>query len=135
MPNVWLTKFVDDVAPHVSSWDGDVPLQCHVFRNCDGELDEWEVTLFGEPQTFGGRLKSVAFDAPLNVSVLHVAAVFEEVESCHWQTANIDGSDELGPHFSVIGVYEGHNVWLRILSRAPERLRKSARAIRAQSAE
>lgn len=135
MPNVWLSKFVEEVGEHVSAWDGDVPLQCHVYYNQEESLDEWEVTLFGEPQSFGGRLKSFKFDAPLNVNVLHVASVFEDVESCHWQTANIDGSDELGPHFSVIGTYAGRAVWLRILSRAPERLRKEALPVGSYSAE
>lgn len=135
MPNTWLSKLVDEVAAHVTSWDGDIPLQCHVFRNRDEGRDEWEVTLFGEPQNFGGRLASLNFDAALSVNVLHVAAVFENVEACHWQTANIDGTDELGPHFAVTGSYQGRQVWLRILGQAPERLRQTAQQVRSHFAE
>ena len=129
MPKAWLAQLVEDVSSHVISWDGDVPLQCHVFHNNDQQQDEWEVTLFGEPQTFGGRLASLSYDSCLSVSVLHVAGVFEDIDACHWQTANVDASDELGPHLAITGKYQGRRVWLRILGRAPERLREAAIAV------
>lgn len=126
LPKRWLSDLVNDVSPSVMSWNSDVRLQCHVYQNSDEEQDEWEVTLFGEPQTFGGRLKPFSYEACLTIDVLSVTAAFEEIHSCHWQTGTVDSSDELGPHLAVCGSYQGNRVWLRLLGQAPERLRAEA---------
>ena len=135
LPKRWLTQLINEVAPHVVSWNDEVNLQCHVFQNTDADGDEWEVTLFGEPQTFGGRLKSICIDSCLTVNILNVATLFEDVDTCHWQTGTVDQSDELGPHVAVCGSFRGRRVWLRILSKAPESLRRCATTVPKHLAE
>ena len=121
-PTKWLTRLVSEVSKFMLCLDGNAPVQCHLYHNED-DRDEWEITVFGEPNRFGGRLAKHSIDRCFSVDVLGVVMLFEDVESCQWQTSNIDASDELGPHLSVCGRFEGHQVWLRVLSRAPERLR------------
>lgn len=122
----WIEQLVSEVAAQMRCLDGDVPLNCHIFQDSNGE---WEVTVFGEPQTFGGRLKGLPFDVRYSIDVLGLATVFDVIESCTWQTGHIDGTDELGPHVAVCGIFGGHRVWLRVLSRAPEKLRHQAEVI------
>ena len=124
----WIEQLVSEVAAQMKSLDGELPLNCHVFQDGDGG-GEWEVTVFGEPQSFGGRLKGLTFDARYSIDVLGLVTIFDVIESCTWQTASIDGTDELGPHVAVCGVFQGHRVWLRVLSRAPEKLRQQSEVI------
>lgn len=124
----WIEQLVSEVAFQMRCLDGEVPLNCHIFQDSN-EGGEWEVTVFGEPQIFGGRLKGLTYDVRYNIDVLGLATIFDVIESCTWQTASIDGTDELGPHVAVCGVFEGHRVWLRVLSRAPEKLRNQTEAI------
>ncbi len=122
----WIEQLVTEVAAQMRCLDGAIPLNCHHFQDDGGE---WEITVFGEPQTFGGRLTRLTYDARYSIDVLGLATIFDVIESCTWQTANIDGADELGPHVAVCGVFQGHRVWLRVLSHAPEKLRHSTEVI------
>lgn len=124
-PAKWLNQLVDAVASCMTCLDGPNPVQCHFFLN-EAEGPEWEVTVFGEQLSFGGRLHSLSYDARYSVDVLSIAALFDKIDSCLWQTTSINPSDELGPHVSCSGEVKGHKVWLRVLGHSPERLREQA---------
>lgn len=127
-PGPWLNQLVDAVASCMTCLEGPNPVQCHYFFN-DDERQEWEITVFGESLSFGGRLSSLSYDPRYSVDVLSLAALFDTIESCQWQTRSIDSSDELGPHVSCIGDVQGHHVWLRVLSHSPERLRNQGASL------
>ena len=122
-PSQWLNDFVTQVTASMTMLNEPVEYSCHVYCS---ELPhsevEWEVTLFAEPQTLGGRLEHYPVQPAMSVDVVSVMTVFDSLDSCRWQSETIALDDELGPHVSVEGTYRGHRIWLRLLSRAPESL-------------
>lgn len=122
-PAKWIARLVNEVSKHMFCFEGlNTAVQCHVFHNRDVS-DEWEITVFGEPNRFGGRLARHSIDRCFSIDAMALMMLLEDVESCQWQTSNVDGTDELGPHLSIVGGFQGHRVWLRVLARAPEKLR------------
>lgn len=116
----WVRQLVDSVAEATTSINSEGELGCHVFRNQSDALDEWEITIFGEPDAMGGRLASYATNPVFSVDALAVATLFDTLESCRWQTGLIDSEDDLGTHLSVEGIQNGQAVWLRIVGQKPE---------------
>lgn len=116
----WVRQLVDSVAEATTSINSDGELGCHVFRNQSDTLDEWEITIFGEPVAMGGRLTSYSTDPVFSVDAFAVATLFDTLTSCRWQTGVIDSEDDLGTHLSVEGIQNGQAVWLRIVGQKPQ---------------
>lgn len=116
----WVRQLVDSVAEATTSINSEGELGCHVFRNQSDTLDEWEITIFGEPVAMGGRLAPYSTDPVFSVDALAVATLFDTLLSCRWQTGLIDSEDDLGTHLSVEGIQNGHAVWLRIVGQKPQ---------------
>jgi hypothetical protein len=126
----WLRELVNDVAKSSDSLETDAELSCHVFQN--PETAEWEVTLFAEPPTWGGRLSHSSTSPVLSIDVQAVTSVFDAILNCRWQTAELSADDDLGAHLSIEGVVHGHAVWLRVLSGKPTVLSDEATPLRFQ---
>ena len=47
-------------------------------------------------------------------------AAFEKVADLHWRSQSFGPHDNLGSHVSIEGVCQGHEVWLQVLSEAPD---------------
>lgn len=47
-------------------------------------------------------------------------SAFERVDALHWCAHSMGPHDIIGPHLSLEGIYQGHRVWLRVLSDPPE---------------
>lgn len=120
-PGQWLDHFVNAVGHFMQCMGESRPIQCHAFHN-DAEDGEWEITVFGEPQRFGGRLAALDIETAYTIDVLGIAMLFDEIESCRWQTSQVDVWDELGPHAAFLGTLGDRKIWLRVCSRAPKRL-------------
>ena len=116
----WVRRLVDSVAEATTSINSDVELGCHVFQNQSGTVNEWEITVFGEPVRMGGRLASYSMDPVFSIDALAVATVFDTLISCRWQTGQIDSEDDLGTHLSIEGIQNGEAVWLRIVGQKPK---------------
>lgn len=112
----WLSQFVDRVLANAAQLGVESGTGCHVYRNTDGE---WEVTLFSDEESTGRMLGLNAIPAALSVDVFELVRVFDELSSCRWQSAPAAWDDDLGAHLSVEGKFEGHAVWLRIVSKMP----------------
>ena len=65
----------------------------------------------------------------LRVDLRAIGEMFAQVDSVQWQALPLGANDELGPHVSLEGTYEGNPVWLRILSKAPKRFKPGRRAV------
>jgi len=115
----WIRQLVESVSKVTMAISDETELGCHVYRNQSGEIDEWEITLFGDPSTLGGRLASYAIDPVLSVDALALAMIFDTILSCRWQSGKINSQDDLGPHLSVEGILNGESVWLRIVGKKP----------------
>lgn len=122
-PPLWLQDLIEQVTETVTPLAQPAELACHYFHSTSGD-DEWEVTLFPETPQFGGRLTGYHTADALSVDVFALVQVFDLVSNCRWQTQVVASDDEIGPHLSVEGEYEGNNVWLRVASNPPSRLLK-----------
>lgn len=116
----WIHQLVESVTEVTTAISDKAELGCHVFRNESGDCHEWEITLYGEPDSMGGRLASYASAPVLSVDALAVAMIFDTILSCRWQTGQVNSQDDLGPHLSVEGILNGEAVWLRIVGQKPE---------------
>ncbi|WP_145219811.1 hypothetical protein [Gimesia alba] len=102
-------------------YDVDVlaPIGCHFFFN--DSCNEWEVTLFASnTEIVGGEWDGVLAPSKFCFDILKVGEIFEEVQAMHWQALPVNFDDQLGPHISIEGTYEGHQVWVRVLAESPE---------------
>ncbi len=116
----WLSRFVDRVLASVTALSIPGQFNCHTYFN--DTADEWEVTLFARSSQFGGRLKGLSQNCPIAVDVFELASCFSQVDGCGWQSARIDSEDDVGPHLSIEGDFDGHRVWLRMPGQVPKRL-------------
>jgi len=114
----WLTELADRVVDQLHALDTLGPIGCHF---CLHE-DVWEVTLFaGTTEIVGGRRDGARQGTRFSLDLKSVVELFDEVDALGWQSHSFGEShgDDLGPHVSVEGRYQGQSVWLRILASAP----------------
>lgn len=116
----WIRHLVESVSEATMSISEETELGCHVYRNRSNDIDEWEITLYGEPSSLGGRLASYSVNPVLSVDALAVAMIFDTIQSCRWQSGAVNSNDDLGTHLSVEGILNGEAVWLRIIGQKPE---------------
>jgi hypothetical protein len=125
-PPAWLKELADRAALLLMPVDLLAPVGCHFCRV--GRT--WEVTLFvASTQIVGGRRDGVLRHSRFRVDLKELLALFSKVRECTWQPLSLGSSDQLGPHLSIEGTCQRHDVWLRILSRAPRGYEPGRRAI------
>ncbi|MEX0715077.1 MAG: hypothetical protein WD066_00750 [Planctomycetaceae bacterium] len=123
VPPSWLSHLADQVAQRLRAADILAPLGCHYYRN--RVLDQWEVTIFaGSTEIVGGELDGELRYSNFQLDLRELFGLFDLVDTFHWQADQMGPDDELGPHVSVEGSFEGHPVWLRVLARPPARFPK-----------
>ena len=125
LPPTWLREFANAVAGTIQPVDVLAPLGCHFHR--DGDV--WEVSLFASStEIVGGQQDGNVRPSRFAVDLAALTGVFEQVQTFHWQVMAANRWDELGAHVSLEGRYQGHAIWLRILSRAPQRFQPGRQA-------
>jgi hypothetical protein len=96
------------------------PIGCHFFYNKKNQ--QWEVSLFASAtEIVGGEKDGIVNSSNFSADLKSIAGIFTEVHRLDWQALSNGSEDEVGPHISFEGNYEGHEVWLRILASAPKR--------------
>ena len=122
-PPNWLAKLANQVASEMTGVDILSPIGCHYFRN-EGPAEQWEISLFAaRTEIVGGQRDGVETLSRFTLDLKSIACIFSEVKRFHWQGLPFgsESEDEVGPHISIEGTFEGHSVWLRILASAPKR--------------
>lgn len=118
-PPDWLKTMADQVASLMYDVDVLAPIGCHFFHH--HSRDEWEVTLFASnTEIVGGEWDGVLAPSKFCLDILKLREIFDEITALYWQALPVSYDDQLGAHVSVEAVYEGHQVWLRVLSESPE---------------
>lgn len=118
-PPSWLNSMANQVASLMYDVDVLSPIGCHFFFN--DSRNEWEVTLFASnTEIVGGEWDGVLAPSKFCFDILKVGQIFGEIQAMHWQALPVDFDDQLGPHVSIEGTYEGHQVWVRVLAESPE---------------
>ena len=117
-PPEWLTRLSEHLLGAVIPSDVLAPVGCHY--TCVDSI--WEVTLFpGATEVVGGAMDGKRCTSRFTLDLATVHGLMSEIGDFYWQTLPYDRNDELGPHVAIAGKYEDHQVWVRILARAPQR--------------
>ena len=84
--------------------------------------EEWWILLvYPTPvELLGGAEDGAQMVTGFTLEVRDLLAVFSDIEAIHWQTQSFGDHDLLGPHLSIEGVYQDHQVWLQVLAEPPE---------------
>ena len=113
-PPQWIRLLVDEVSAALHLWV-EMPLECHVAY----DSDRWEITLFLNGEEFvGGALDGRRQVAPFAVDLLQLQDLIQVAE-VSWQAHAVDLHDDLRTHLSILGIYRGERIWLRILANPP----------------
>ncbi len=125
-PPEWLQQLADAAALQMIPADMMAPVGCHFCL-----VDEiWEISLFAaNTQIVGGKQDGVLRPSRFQVDLQAVTKLFSAVHHLAWQPLPLAADDELGAHVAIDGLYAGHSVSLRILSRAPKQFTAGRRAI------
>ena len=113
----WLVSLVDAVGNCMEFHCALGPL---AFR-WRQEGDFWEIAVYYTPgEVIGGAEDGAVIVPGFSLHVQELISAFEKVTDVCWCSHSFGPHDSLGPHISIEGVYQGHEMWLQVLAEAPE---------------
>lgn len=116
-PPTWLETLVDIISNCIEPHSPMGPLEYGYLL----EEDIIELIVYPTPvELVGGAADGAVVVPGFSLDLQALQSAFERVEAVHWQAHDMGPHDFDGPHLSVEGLYEGHSVWLRLLSEPPE---------------
>ncbi len=85
------------------------------------EEDQWQIMVYPTlGELIGGADDGALVSPGFSLDVQELTTAFEELVDVHWQAQALGPHDQQGRHISIEGVYDGHQVYLQVLSDAPE---------------
>ena len=79
----------------------------------------WEITVYPTPiELVGGAADGELVPPGFSLRLQELWSSFEEVTDVNWCAYDFGPHDPDGPHISIEGVYQGHHLYLRVLSEA-----------------
>ena len=115
-PPAWLESLVDAVAKCMAPHNVLGPLG---YRWGE-EAGAWEVVVYPTvAELVGGAEDGVIVFPGFSLDLRELSAAFEQVTAVHWQSHAFGPHDQAGPHVSIEGCYQGHQVSLQVWSEAP----------------
>ena len=85
------------------------------------EDDLGELLVYPTPvELVGGEEDGAIVIAGFYLDLHELLAAFEQVTGLQWYAHGLGPYDRDGPHVSLEGIYQGHEVWLRVLAEPPE---------------
>ena len=116
-PPTWMESLIDFVASCMEPHSELGPL-AYRWRNED---DYWEVWVYPTPgEIVGGAVDGAIISPGFSLDAQELSTAFEKLEGVHWQAHPFGPHDREGQSLAFEGVYDGHGVWLVVLSDAPE---------------
>ena len=113
----WLVSLVDAVGNRMEPYSATGPL---AFR-WRQEGDFWEIAVYYTPgEVIGGAEDGAVIVPGFSLHLQELISAFEKVADACWRSHSFGPHDSVGPHISIEGIYQGHEVWLQILAEAPE---------------
>ncbi|MGO8745091.1 MAG: hypothetical protein ACLQNE_03790 [Thermoguttaceae bacterium] len=114
-PETWIDDLVEAVAGIMTDESGPGTLGSR-YREEDGC---WEILIYPTPVELVGGAEDGEIVAPgFSLDLDGLRSQFERVDDFSWQALGLNDSE--GPHVSIEGIYQGHEVWLQVLAYAPE---------------
>ena len=116
-PPTWMEDLIDSVSGCMEAHDVMGP-----FGYRWGEEDEfWEIIVYPTPiELVGGYADGENVSPGFSLDIKELSCSFDEVAEVRWQAHNFGVHDFDGPHISIEGVYQGHQIWLRVMGEAPK---------------
>ncbi len=116
-PPPWLADLVDSVSACIEAHSPMGPLE--YWYSTKEEITE--LIIFPTPvELVGGAVDGAVVVAGFSLDLHTLQAAFERLDAVYWQAHSLGSHDVEGPHLSLEGVYQGQEVWLRMLSEPPE---------------
>ena len=113
----WMQSLIDLVASCMEAHSEMGPM---AFRWGEEE-DAWDIMVYPTPGELIGSADDGALVSPgFSLDVQELTTAFEELVDVRWRAHAFGPHDEEGRHISIEGVYDGHEVYLQVLSDAPE---------------
>ncbi len=86
-----------------------------------GEEDQfWEVIVYPTPiELVGGAADGELVSPGFSLNLQELWCSFDEVTDVNWCAYDFGPHDPDGPYISIEGVYQGHHVYLKVVSEAP----------------
>ena len=113
----WLNSLVDDVISCIEAHNSMGPLESF-YRN---EEDFWEIVIYPTPvELKGGIVEGTVVFPGFSLDLQQLISVFDRVDEINWRAHGFGPWDHDGPHISIEGTYQKHNVWLQVLAEAPD---------------
>jgi len=114
-PLVWLRRLVGVVAHCMTA---DSPMGPLGYRYGEDE-GCWKIDVYPKPVELVGGAEDGEIVAPgFSLHLEELRAEFEQIAACSWQSLGYPDGE--GPHVSIEGVYQGHEVFVQVLAYAPE---------------
>ncbi|HEV2973074.1 MAG TPA: hypothetical protein VGY55_24115 [Pirellulales bacterium] len=114
-PVAWLNEMVEAVADHVTADGVAGPLGVR-YSEEDGI---WVVLIYLPPVELIGGANDGEIVAPgFFLDLDGLRSMFDRVDDFSWQAFGL--TDDDGPHVSIEGIYQGHEVFLQVQAYAPE---------------
>jgi hypothetical protein len=111
----WLDGLLEAVAGCVEADSPLGPLGLR-YREEDGC---WEVLIYPTPVELVGGPQDGAVVAPgFTLDLEQLRGLFARVAACGWNALGLDSPE--GPYIDIEGVYQGRDVYLRVLAQAPD---------------
>lgn len=107
----------------------DVVLECIEVQTLMGPLGFrygedsglWEILVYPTPvELAGGDVDGLIVSPGFSLDLEPLLAAFEQIADMRWTVYRYGHHNLDGPEISIEGVYEGNEVFLRILAEAPE---------------
>ncbi len=112
----WMEALIDVVSGCMEVYNVMGPLG---FRWSE-EDQFWEVIVYPTPiELVGGAADGELVSPGFSLRLQELWSSFDEVTDVNWCAYDFGPHDPYGPRISIEGVYQGHHVYLIVLSEAP----------------
>ena len=114
-PEAWLDELVEEVAGCMTA---DSPMGPLGYRYGDDD-GPWQIDLYPTPvELIGGAVDGEVVDPGFSLDIEQLRGLFDRIDFVAWQSLGFPGGE--GPHVSIEGVYQGHDVFIQVLAYAPD---------------
>jgi len=115
VPEVWLHRLAGAVA---GCMEANSPMGPLGYRY--GEDDGlWQIDLYPTPvELLGGAADGEVVAPGFSLDIEQLRSLFDRIDAVAWQSLGFP--DDEGPHVSIEGIYQEHEVFIRVLAFAPE---------------
>jgi hypothetical protein len=115
VPEVWVRRLVKAVADcmEVDSLMGPLGFG---YGEDDGL---WQIDVYPTPvELVGGAVDGEVVATGFSLDVEQLRGLFERIDAVAWQSLGFPHAE--GPHVSIEGLYQGHEVFIQVLAYAPD---------------